>query len=339
MKTKNLFTKPTSKNLNEMLNTKFGERLNIDSFSLVQLRKAKSLIENRLSKIQKTGFNENLKNENFHRLKMMHDIIKTAISERSDQTQITENRLVRAYDYSAIEPLTGTYYVGIYSDGYDQFPDLLQKVNDSDDQMEKNYKDLGMIPAKRTSDIDEIKHNAMQMLKKIGPVRESMKNTKKIIKEGEEGKAELIMAIKDMVDRFTGWSEDIAQMQAQTSMELSDAIRNEAGAEAADQFLTSSQPVLDSAFEAVKHARETLSNTISILTGEGGDLMGEPDMDSTDPTGDEIDPIDADPEIDTDIPDSDDAEAEFDLDVDDDSDRAKRESVEQRLRITRMLAS
>lgn len=342
MKTKNLFKTPTSKNLNEMLNAKFGEKLDIDNFSLVQLRKAKSLVENKLSKLQKTKFNENLKNDNYHRLKMMHDIIKTAISERTvNHSQVNENKLVRARDFTSIEHLTGPYYIGIYSDGYDQFPDLLQKVGDGD-EFSNNFKDLGMIPSKRNSSTDEIKQNAMAMVKKMNPkiTKESKQSNKRVIKEGEEGKAELIMAIKDMVDRFTGWSEDIAQMQAQTSMELADAIRDEVGAEVADQFSQSASPVLDSAFEAVKQAREALSNAITLLTGESMEPMGEPAMDEPTDAEPEMDLDDGDMDIDPDASgEGDEGDVGIDLGADEEPDRAKRESIERRLRISRILAS
>jgi hypothetical protein len=110
-----------------------------------------------------------------------------------------------------------------------------------------------------------------------------MKNIKESIDtfllEGEEAKAELIMAVKDMVDKFTGWSEDIAQMQAQTAMEMADAIRDEMGSDQAQTFAQAVQPALDAAFQSVKAAREALNNTVGTLTGQGSAPMGaEPPM-------------------------------------------------------------
>jgi hypothetical protein len=94
------------------------------------------------------------------------------------------------------------------------------------------------------------------------------------LREGEEGKAEVIMAVKDMVDKFTGWSEDIAQMQANTAMEMADSIRDELGSEVSAQFTQAAGPALDSAFQAVKAAREALNGIVGIITGEGGGAMG-----------------------------------------------------------------
>jgi hypothetical protein len=94
------------------------------------------------------------------------------------------------------------------------------------------------------------------------------------LREGEEGKAEVIMAVKDMVDKFTGWSEDIAQMQANTAMEMADSIRDELGSDVSAQFTQAAGPALDSAFQAVKAAREALNGIVGIITGEGGGAMG-----------------------------------------------------------------
>ena len=62
-------------------------------------------------------------------------------------------------------------------------------------------------------------------------------NNESVIKEGEEDKAELVMAAKDMVDRVTGWMEDTAEMQSNPMLELADAIPDEMGAEASETFI------------------------------------------------------------------------------------------------------
>jgi hypothetical protein len=99
------------------------------------------------------------------------------------------------------------------------------------------------------------------------------------LREGEEGKAEVIMAVKDMVDKFTGWSEDIAQMQANTAMEMADSIRDEQGRQVSAQITQVATPALDAAFQAVKAAREALNSMVGVITGEGqapGSMGGMP---------------------------------------------------------------
>ena len=96
----------------------------------------------------------------------------------------------------------------------------------------------------------------------------------RFIAEGEEGKAELVMAVKNMVDKFTGWSEDIAKMQAQTAMEMADEIRDEMGIDQAEAFTQAVSPALDAAFQAVKSAREALNGTVGSMTGSAPAAMG-----------------------------------------------------------------
>ena len=83
MRTSDFTSKPTAKVMNETLNKKFGEKLDIDNYSDEQLEKAAGLIESRIAVLKKGKFNETLESEEFHRLKLMQDIVKTAITERA----------------------------------------------------------------------------------------------------------------------------------------------------------------------------------------------------------------------------------------------------------------
>jgi len=89
------------------------------------------------------------------------------------------------------------------------------------------------------------------------------------LREGEEDKAEIVMAAKDMVDRVTGWMEDTAEMQTESMLELADAIRNELGAETSESFANTIKPALDSLYSALESARETLTQSLGMITGEG----------------------------------------------------------------------
>jgi hypothetical protein len=54
------------------------------------------------------------------------------------------------------------------------------------------------------------------------------------VKEGIENQSELILAAKDMMDKVTGYLEDLATMKTESMLELSDRIRDEMGAEKAE---------------------------------------------------------------------------------------------------------
>ena len=111
--------------------------------------------------------------------------------------------------------------------------------------------------------------------------------------EGEEDKAELVMAAKDMVDRVTGWMEDTAEMQTESMLELADAIRDEMGSEAAEAFTASVKPALEAMYGVMETTRQALTQGVGMLTGEAEpmDTMGaeEPDMDMEPTVDGEVD--------------------------------------------------
>jgi|TARA_R110002124_G_scaffold116465_1_gene273007 hypothetical protein len=114
------------------------------------------------------------------------------------------------------------------------------------------------------------------------------------VNEGEEDKAELVMASKDMVDRVTGWMEDTAEMQTESMLELADAIRDEMGSEASEAFTAQVKPALEAMYSVMETTRIALTAGVGMLTGEGEpmDTMGdeEPDMDmDADDDGDGMD--------------------------------------------------
>ena len=114
------------------------------------------------------------------------------------------------------------------------------------------------------------------------------------VNEGEEDKAELVMAAKDMVDRLTGWMEDTAEMQTESMLELADAIRDEMGSEASEAFTAQVKPALEAMYGVMETTRIALTAGVGMLTGEGEpiDTMGdeEPDMDmDADDDGDGMD--------------------------------------------------
>mgnify|MGYP000396497954 CR=1 FL=1 len=152
------------------------------------------------------------------------------------------------------------------------------------------------------------------------------------ISEGAEDSAEIVMAGKDMVERVTSWMEDTAEMQSQSMLDLADSIRDEMGAEKAEEFTNMVKPALDSMYAAMETTRQTLTGGVGILTGEGSDMgmMGGDEMEM-EPTVDGD--MDMDMDMDTDLGgiEGDD----FDADMaasggDEDMGREKRESVERR---------
>jgi len=111
---------------------------------------------------------------------------------------------------------------------------------------------------------------------------------KEDVKEGIEEQSELILAAKDMMDKVTGYLEDLASMKTEGMLELADRIRDEMGADKSDAFIQKIQPALEQAESTLTQTRQDLDQGVRILTGEetatdtiGADTMNtDADLDS-----------------------------------------------------------
>jgi hypothetical protein len=111
---------------------------------------------------------------------------------------------------------------------------------------------------------------------------------KEDVKEGIEEQSELILAAKDMMDKVTGYLEDLASMKTEGMLELADRIRDEMGADKSDAFIQKIQPALEQAESTLTQTRQDLDQGVRILTGEetvtdtiGADTMNtDTDLDS-----------------------------------------------------------
>ena len=115
------------------------------------------------------------------------------------------------------------------------------------------------------------------------------------VKEGIENQSELILAAKDMMDKVTGYLEDLATMKTESMLELSDRIRDEMGADKAEAFMQKVKPALESAEQTLTSTRTELDQAVRILTGEelaSTDPVGALD-EPLDSTGDELDSLNA----------------------------------------------
>ena len=111
---------------------------------------------------------------------------------------------------------------------------------------------------------------------------------KEDVNEGVEEQSELILAAKDMMDKVTGYLEDLASMKTEGMLELADRIRDEMGADKSDAFIQKIQPALEQAESTLTQTRQDLDQGVRILTGEetatdtiGADTMNtDTDLDS-----------------------------------------------------------
>ena len=132
--------------------------------------------------------------------------------------------------------------------------------------------------------------------------------SKEGVKEGVEEQSELILAAKDMMDKVTGYLEDLASMKTEGMLELADRIRDEMGADKADAFMQKIQPAIEQAEATLTTTRQELDNGVRILTGEetASEPMGADDTMNMDT---DLDSLDSETDAETDEFGASDAEA------------------------------
>ena len=173
-----------------------------------------------------------------------------------------------------------------------------------DDAYQKNQMMLDIVNQAITEYGDKEKMAATQALTAKDKLDKGMalgQDEKKLVskmltKEGVEEQSELILAAKDMMDKVTGYLEDLATMKTESMLELADRIRDEMGADKADAFTQKVQPAIEQAEATLSTTRQELDNGVRILTGEevAQDTIGaddsmnmDTDLDSLDSEGDE----------------------------------------------------
>jgi hypothetical protein len=250
MQIRELSNKVTSEKLNESLAQKFGYRLNLEKFTESQLEKARSQIAEKVTEIERTStFDSVLENHDYQKQKLMLDVIRQAIQERSLSPDEEKKR--------------ETYVKG-----------MKKKSGEFSKRYGGKGKDVMYATATKMAKKESIEE-AMDVLRTV--------LSERTLTEGEEEKAALIMSSRDMVDRVTGWLEDVASMKAETMLDLVDSIRDELGSDVAEQFSSTVKPALEELYNSLETNRTTLAQAVSILTGEegpqGGAAMSTPGMD------------------------------------------------------------
>lgn len=251
------FSKPvSSKRLNESLAQKFGYRLDLNKFTMEQLEDARNKLRTAQHQFETNESYDAVHTDHkYHKNKMFLDVINQEIAERemNDDQDVEKDEKPKAkkkaknlkeYNEAMIALNHFSRQFSIPSSWTKEARSRLMIEEDADDiksELIVRY------------DLDEGTANAMiQTL---------------LITEGEEEKAELIMASKDMVDRITGWLEDVAAMKSEAMLDLLDSIRDEMGSDISGSFEQAVRPALDEIYTALETNRQSLAKAVSILTG------------------------------------------------------------------------
>ena len=318
----NDISKPiTVESLNANLSNAFGQKINVEKFTLEQLQDARNKIRTKLSQFETNeSYDAVLKDSNYQKNKLFLDVLNTAIAERGDVNEGAKPD-----------------YIDLDKDGDKKEPmkkaakDAKKKDKKTNEGISPVPKD-GKCPNGYTLSADGkkcMKDKKMDEGKEI--IEKYFVHAAKLF-EGEEDKAEIVMAAKDMVNRVTGWMEDTAEMQAESMLELGDAIRDEMGQVQSEQFIQTVKPGLESLYGALESTRAALTSGVAQLTGE---------EDPAQAMGDEMPVDEPAPEGDAEAPEvGDDFEAaEPAAGGEEEAGREKRESIERSIRLGQILSS
>jgi cell division protein ZapA (FtsZ GTPase activity inhibitor) len=116
--------------------------------------------------------------------------------------------------------------------------------------------------------IEALKH----ILKEIAPMRSVRKMNEQ---SGEDlAQAELILVAQNMVEELQKMAEDVAQMQTDDLMPLEEKMKTTFGQEQGQAFGQNADQVFSNLLDAVKAAKDELSNAVGVLKGEAPAMPG-----------------------------------------------------------------
>ena len=132
-------------------------------------------------------------------------------------------------------------------------------------------------------------------------IKEAMSD--KPVMESELDQAEVLLAAKQMADDLQKMAEDLASMQVEELMSITNAMKEEVGVAEAETFSQSAEMAIGQALDAVKKANDDVSNAVLVAQGQAPetDMSMEPapeapaDMDAPaeEPAGDDFEGVDA----------------------------------------------
>lgn len=267
------FSKPvTSKKLNESLAMKFGYKVNLENFSDVQLEDARNKLRTRISQFEvNESFDAMHENHDYQKTRMFLDVINQEIMEREMTAgeKAEEKKLKKKADKSSMKKNMKKQY-GENKGENVYFATLRKRA------MSESVPDEWIDSAIARIELGESDNEELKAELQIRyDLNESTASW--LLLEGEESKAEIIMATKDMVDRITGWLEDVAAMKAEQLLELQDSIRETLGSDVAQAYTEAVKPALEAIYTALETSRQGLSQGLATVSGEEGPgTMGAP---------------------------------------------------------------
>ena len=263
----------TSKVLNESLAKKFGYKLNLEQFTDPQLEDVRNKLRTEVSQFEVSeSFDTMNSNPKYQKTRALLDVINQEIMEREMNEGAKPDFLDADKDGNKKETMKKA------------FKDKKKDKAVEENYVNKTFRQRAQAHSVPTSWIDnaltrvELGESDREELKAELKLRYDLNESQAsyVLLEGEEDKAKVIMATKDMVDQITGWLEDTAQLKAEQLLELMDSIRETLGSDVAQQYQDACKPALEAIYTALETSRQGLQGALALVSGGEAPTMGAP---------------------------------------------------------------
>ena len=135
----------------------------------------------------------------------------------------------------------------------------------------------------RDNGIDQSNRDFQKLLLIKEGLDHAIEAKEKIMETQDLDQAEVLLAAKQMADDLQKMAENLASMQVEELMSITNAMKDEVGTAEADAFNAAAEAAISGALEAVKAANEAVNNAVLAAQGEhvetDMDMDMEPDMD------------------------------------------------------------
>lgn len=255
----------TSLKLNESLAKNFGYTLKLENFTDAQLEDARNKLRTKISQFEMNESYESVvENTTYQKTRMFLDVLNQEIFERENCDEVDVEAKPKKKKQKTDE-------------GYAQnrLRQRAEKLSVPDSWINSAIRRISLGESDRRELTAELK------------VRYDLNESQAswILLEDEETKADVIIQTRDIVQRITGWLEDMAAMRSEQFLELLDNIKRVAGSDVAQQYDSVVRPAMDNIYTALETSRQGLSQGLAVVTGDQQETLGAPVEGETAPIG------------------------------------------------------
>lgn len=172
---------------------------------------------------------------------------------------------------------------------FNKINDALKSIYDFDFNYDQDLEHLEAVFETTANRIAELKESGIssddKTFQKLLLIREGLDiaiTKEKLMESTDLDQAEVLLAAKQMADDLQKMAEDLASMQVEDLMSITNAMKEEVGTAEAEQFNASAEMAISSALDAVKSANEQVTNAVMSAQGQPVETdmdMEEPEMD------------------------------------------------------------